>query len=112
MNATATMHEWSRFLTFFNEQNTGRPTRLGIFSSQDGVVNDYWIEDGLPLGGVDLDSNNDVRTLQIKVGSLIHEVAMPLKLQFYMSFSGEEDGIDVLGGDGRTTILRFETDSH
>jgi hypothetical protein len=101
--------EWKEFLSFFSKQNTGRATRLGIFSSQNGIVIDNWIEDGMPLKEIDIESSRDGNTLHINVGSLEHEVDTPLKLQLHMSLSGEEDGIDVLGADGRTTILRFES---
>ncbi|MBP6002258.1 MAG: DUF5335 family protein [Pyrinomonadaceae bacterium] len=100
--------EWSEFLSFFSRQNTGRATRLGVFSSQNGIVIDNWIEDGLPLTNIGIESRGDHNLLHIKVGSLVHDVDMPLKLQLHMSLSGEEDGIDVLGADGRTTVLRFE----
>ena len=112
METTNRIAEWNQFLIFFSKQNTGRPTRLGVFSSQNGIVIDDWIEDGMPLSDIDIESSGNRSTLHINVGSLVHDVEMPLKLQLHMSLSGEEDGLDVLGADGRTTILRFEAGSH
>ena len=49
MNAATTQHEWTKYLRFFAEQNAGRPTRLGVFEHDGNILNDYWLEDGLPL---------------------------------------------------------------
>ena len=109
MNAVANQHEWTEFLRFYSKQNAGRKTRLGVFEPGDGVVTDYWLESGLALKGIDIDANNGHPTIQIMVGDLTHEVIDPHKLVFQFTSSGDEDGIDVASGDGRTTILRFET---
>jgi hypothetical protein len=48
MNAATGQHNWTYFLKFYNEQNKGRATRLGVFENE----NDYWLENGLPLVGI------------------------------------------------------------
>ena len=108
MNAATRQHEWAKFLKFFSEQNAGRLTRLGIFEPNTYVVNDLWLECGLPLVCVDLDMHDDSLAVQIMVGSLTHEIKNVVKLSSHFTASDDEDGLDVLGGDGRLTVLRFE----
>jgi len=103
MKAATKQHEWTKYLRFFNEQNAGRLTRLGVFERNDDVVNDYWLESGLPLSGIDLDSRGKRPSIQITVGNFTHNVSDAVKLVFH------EDGVDVVGADGQTTILRFES---
>lgn len=104
-------HEWAKFLMFFSEQNSGRPTRLGVFERSGDVVNDYWLENGLPLVGVDIDPKKELPSIQITVGDLTHEVSDAVRLQFHFSLAGDEDGIDISCATGQTTILRFENKS-
>ena len=109
MKAATKQHEWTKYLRFFNEQNAGRLTRLGVFERNDDVVNDYWLESGLPLSGIDLDSRGKRPSIQITVGNFTHNVSDAVKLVFQFNNAGDEDGVDVVGADGQTTILRFES---
>lgn len=108
MNAPEIKHEWSKYLKFFTAQNSGRPTRLGVFERDGDTVIDYWLENGGALIGVDLDASNDHMSIQILVGEMEHFVAEPSEIKFILSRSREEDGIDITDTKGRTTILRFE----
>jgi len=109
MKAATRQHEWTKFLKFFSEENAGRPTRLGVFERNNEVVNDYWLENGLPLVGVDIDTKKELPTVQITVGSYTHEVNNAVNLVFHLSLDGTEDGIDLSCANGQTTIMRFET---
>lgn len=109
MNATKNQHEWGKYLKFFTEQNVGRPTRIGVFEPAGGAADDYWIECGLPLVGLDLDTSKERPVVQIIVGTLTHEVPNAVKLNWHLTISGDEDGLDVLDDGGRLTVLRFET---
>jgi hypothetical protein len=108
MNATKTQHRWATFLKFYTEQNEGRTTRLGVFESAADVVNDYWIEDGLPLSGIDVDVNGELPAIEIMLGSYTHSVSDVRSLKVHYSLEGNEDGVDITGNDGNTTVLRFE----
>ena len=99
---------WSEFIELFYNRYRGRPTRLGVFEPDNDITNDYWIESGLPLTGLDLDTHGGLPVLRVTVGEFSHEVANALKVTFTLSASGEEDGIDILDGNGRTTVLRIE----
>lgn len=110
MNATETQHNWASFLRFYSEQNKGRKTRLGIFESAGDVVSDYWIEDGMPLLGIDVEMKRDLPTTEIVLDRYSHSVNDTRSLKIHYSLEGNEDGMDITGNDGKTTILRFEND--
>jgi hypothetical protein len=95
---------WKEFLKFFNEQNAGRPTRLGVFEDDD----DYWLEDGVPLTGIDVDPREDYPSLQIMLGSFTHTIKDVRKLTFHVTIDGNTEGLDVTNAEGSTAILRFE----
>ena len=108
MKASTKEHEWTKYLKFFGEQNAGRLTRLGVFEKNNDVVNDYWLESGLPLLGLDVDTRAELPSVQIIFGDLTHEVNDAMRLDFHLGHTGDEDGIDISAADGRTTVLRFE----
>jgi len=108
MSTTKQEHEWSRVLQFFSEQNLTRPTRLGIFEPNRAAADDYWVECGLPFNGIVVESHSNGLNLQIIVGTLDHTVKHVVKIALQMTANGDEDGIDILDADGRTTVLRFE----
>jgi hypothetical protein len=109
MNAAIKQHEWTKFLKFFSDENNGRPTRLGVFEPKHNALTDYWLESGLPLLGVDIDTRDERPAIQITVGNFTHDATNAVKLEFQFSLSGEEDGLDITDVEGRTTVLRFET---
>ena len=108
MNATKIQHKWATFLKFYSDQNEGRKTRLGVFENADDVVTDYWLESGLPLIGIDIDTHDEPPSISITVGNFTHEVKNAVKLAFKFGEAGDEDGVDVSDASGRMTILRFE----
>ncbi|MBK7708164.1 MAG: DUF5335 family protein [Acidobacteria bacterium] len=104
-NATIKKFEWTRFLRFYGEQNRGRRTRLGVFENG----NDFWIEDGLPLSGIDFDANNGHLTTQIMIGDqLTHTIPDTRDVKITFSSTEMNDGLDITDADGKTTVLRFE----
>lgn len=108
MNTVQQEHKWSRSLQFFSKENSKRPTRLGVFEPNLAAADDYWVECGLPLGGVDIDVNSGRLDIQLFLGTLDHTVRNVIKLSWQMTASGDEDGLDIIDADGRTTVLRFE----
>lgn len=108
MKAATKRSDWTPILRFYSEQNAGRPTRVGVFEPVKDGFTDYWLENGVPLIGIDLDARHELPTLRINLVSLTREIKNVVKLSFDFTISGEEDGINVLDSDGRLTILRFE----
>jgi hypothetical protein len=103
--------EWSRFIDFFNDEYRGRRTRLAVFEKHGEVANDYWVESGLPLSGISIESHDPRLAVAIELGSFTHEISDANQLAFHLTRTGEEDGVDIVDSQGRTTILRFETNS-
>lgn len=69
MEAATKKSNWTEFLTLFSEQNQMRPTRLGVFEGEPGAMRDYWLEDGLPLTGIDVDTHAEgAPTIEIMLG--------------------------------------------
>jgi hypothetical protein len=93
----------TKFLQFYSEHNVGRKTRLGVFDNE----NDYWIEDGIALSGIDVDSHNN--TIEIMLSDVMtHTVKNVNRIKIILSFDELNDGLDITDNDGKTTILRFE----
>lgn len=109
MISTKNEHEWSKYIKFFNETNMGRKTRIGVFEPAHGSTTDYWLESGLAFSGIDLDAKGGTLDVQIRIGELTHVVYNAVKFAIRLSYTGDEDGIDVTDAENRTTVLRFET---
>ncbi|HMQ03116.1 MAG TPA: hypothetical protein PKD26_04300 [Pyrinomonadaceae bacterium] len=100
--------DWSGFLRYYTGANMGRPTRIGLFEKTSDVTNDYWLEDGLPLRGLDLDFKNGMPVIEIMLEGYTHVVRGVRSIRPIYSIDGTEDGIDLIGPGETTTILRFE----
>lgn len=99
---------WSTFLDAYSSMNAGRRTRLGVFELDNDVVNDYWLEDGLPLVGLSVETDRAMHSVQIMIGDMTHHVRDAVKLTVHLTNTGYEDGLDILDREHRVTILRFE----
>lgn len=108
MTEARQQHKWDEFLKFYGQANAGRKTRLGVFETQGQRMNDFWIEDGLPLIGFTVEPGGTAPTVEIALKSYSHTVENASSVTVHFSLAGDEDGIDVLDSAGRTTILRFE----
>lgn len=110
MNTTKTKHNWATFLQFYSDQHKGRKTRLGVFENTGDVVQDYWIEDGMPLLGIEVDLKDELPVIEIILDSYSHSINDARSLKVHYSLEGDEDGVDITGNDGKIAILRFEND--
>ena len=108
MHSTKTQHTWEAFLRFYSGQYRGRKTRLGIFEKREDVTNDYWIESGLPLLGIDIDLSGEKPAIEVLLDGYSHSVQDAKELNAHFSVDSDEDGIDISHPNGSTTILRFE----
>jgi len=104
-------HHWTKLLKFYGDQNKGRLTRVGVFEGG----NDFWLEDGLPLAGLDVDVRGDVMTVEIVLGDQVkgtrhfaHAVRNARSLKLHLSPDQSGDGLDITDAEGKTLILRFE----
>ena len=80
-------------------------------------MTDYWIEDGLPLEGIDIDTHGDnAPTVEIMLGdaqktgsrAFTHIITKTRFIKIILSASGESNGLDIEDESGAITILRFE----
>lgn len=108
MNTTTAKKSWSEFLKFYGKANTKRATRIGLYQVTGGVTNDYWLEDGLPLLGLDVDFEDGLPIVQIMLDGYTHVVRDVRSLRPVFSVDGSDDGIDLVREGGSTTLLRFE----
>jgi Family of unknown function (DUF5335) len=93
----------TNFLKYYSEQNYGRPTRIGVFDNG----NDYWLEDGMPLSGIDFDPRR--KSLEILLGNeLTHTINDATNVKINFNLVVENDGLDVTDAEGKVTVLRFE----
>lgn len=108
---------WTEFLKLFSEQNYLRPTRLGVFEGEPGEMKDYWLEDGLPLTGIDIDTHRqDAPVIEIMLGknekkdshAMTHVIRNVRSANIVLSVNGNDDGLEIKDAEGRTTFLNFE----
>jgi hypothetical protein len=107
---------WGVFIEEFSRQNRMRPTRLAEIKVGE-VMEDYWLEDGLPLTGIDLDTHGKgAPTLEIMLGvegetgnNMTHTVDRVQKIKLQLTVDGQDDGLEIEDAGGVTTILRFES---
>ena len=109
---------WDALIKDFNRNNRTRRTRLGQVKAGE-VMEDYWLEDGLPLAGIDLDTDGKGgTTVEIMLGgdgatevNMTHSVACVQKIRVQLTADGQGDSLEVEDSEGVTTLLRFETPS-
>ena len=82
---------------------------MGVFEQNGNAVIDYWLEDGLPLIGLDIESHAGSASIEIMLERFTHQIPDARRLSVHYSIDGSEDGIDIEGKEG-TTVLRFEDD--
>ena len=117
MNKIEVQNNWSALLKTFSRQHEARPTRIGVFEGEPGAMADYWLEDGLPLEGIDIDAHGDKSpTIEIMLGNVqnpgsrvfTHTITKTRFIKMILSASGESDGLEIEDESGAITILRFE----
>lgn len=108
---------WSKYLKLFSDENRNRLTRIAVYKGEPGSMLDYWLEDGLPLAGIDMDPDGaggpDVEImLDNRPGApadMTHRVIGARFAKITLSATGEADGLEIQNNDGETTVLQFET---
>ena len=97
--------DWKEFLQNFSRRHRGERTRLGVFEIRDGVVNDLWIEDGIPLVGIDVDTKEGRQSVGIAFEKFRHSIE---NVSTISSSEEVDGGLDIQDDEGKTTALRFE----
>jgi hypothetical protein len=109
---------WQSDLAAFGKRNNLRPTRLEVLGPAGEVESDFWLEDGLLLAGIDLDTDDERGTyveimLQAPSASsknhMTHTVAGVKRLGLETT-DGNDAGLEIEDKEGRVTIMHFESD--
>lgn len=98
-----------QMLALYLEQNSGRPTRIGIFEPGSGGLTDYWIENGLPLDVIEVSQREKHTTFRVAAGKYSHQIVDPIRFSLHFTPDGTEDGVDIIEASGRTFVLRFDS---
>jgi len=108
---------WQSDLAAFGKRNNMRPTRLEVLGPAGEVEADFWLEDGLLLAGVDLNTDAEQSTcveimLQAPSASsrnhMTHNVAAVKRVELETT-DGHDAGLEIEDEEGRVTIMHFES---
>ena len=109
---------WQSDLAAFDKRNNMRPTRLEVLGPGREVESDFWLEDGLLLAGIGLDTDGERGTcieimLQAPSASgknhMTHTVAGVRRLELETTH-GRDAALEIEDGEGRVTIMHFESE--
>lgn len=109
---------WKSDLAAFGKRNNMRPTRLEVLGPAREVESDFWLEDGLLLAGIDLETDDESDTcveimLQAPSTSsqnhMTHTVAGVKRLELETT-DDRDKSLEIEDGEGRVTIMHFEAE--
>ena len=109
---------WESDFAAFGKRNKLRPTRLEVLGPARDVESDFWLEDGLLLAGIDLDTNGKSGTcIQIMLQTpsasntnhMTHTVAGVKRLELETT-DGRDKSLEIEDGEGSVTIMHFESE--
>ena len=113
---TATKHEWADFLRLFVERAEDMPTRLGVFVDEPRGIQDYWVEDGLALAGIAVETGTDGPDIEMMFrprnnglgNHFTRSVRGVRSVNIKLAPDHMDDALEVRDREGQTTVLRFE----
>lgn len=109
---------WKANLATFGARNHMRPTRLEVLGADRTIESDFWLEDGLLLAGLDLDTHGEsgpVVEILLKVPGAVsqehmtHSIAGVKRIKLETA-NGQDEGLEIEDKEGAITIMRFETE--
>jgi len=107
---------WQTDLADFGKRNNLRPTRLEVLDPAREVESDFWLEDGLLLAGVGLNTDGERGTcveIMLQAPSITsrnhmtHIVAGVQRLELETT-DGRDKALEIEDGEGKVTIMQFE----
>lgn len=107
---------WKNDLASFGQRNHSRPTRMEVMGPDRNVESDFWLEDGMLLEGIDLETDEDQGPsveIMLQAPSATTENHMThsvydVKSVALESTGGRDEGLEIVDREGTVTILRFE----
>ena len=109
---------WQSDLAAFGKRNNLRPTRLEVLGPVGEVESDFWLEDGLLLSGIGMNTDGERGTcveimLQTPSASsqdhMTHTVAGVKRLELEIT-DDRDKSLEIEDGEGRVTIMHFESE--
>ena len=111
---------WQADLAAFGRRNNMRPTRLEVLGPAREFESDFWLEDGLLLAGIDLETDGE-RGAYVEImlqtpsassdNHMTHTVAGVKRLELETT-DGRDSTLEIEDRDGRVTIMHFESERH
>ena len=111
-------NSWKGDLSAFSKRNYLRPTRLEVVGAGRNMESDFWLEDGLQLAGIDLETDGEHgASVEIMLqGSkakssnhMTHSIAGVKRIALNTS-DNQDEGLEIEDAEGSITILHFESE--
>jgi hypothetical protein len=109
---------WQSDLAGFGKRNNMRPTRLEVLGPVREFESDFWLEDGLLLAGIDLETDGERGTcVEIMLHApsassknhMTHTVAGVKRVELETTDGGDVE-LEIEDEEGQVTIMHFESD--
>ena len=109
---------WKSNLAAFGARNHLRPTRLEVLGPNRNVESDFWLEDGLLLAGIDLDTDAEQgpfveimlqASKKTPASHMTHSVSRVKRIALNTS-NTQDEGLEIEDGEGTVTIMHFESE--
>ncbi|HKO41817.1 MAG TPA: hypothetical protein VJU84_00895 [Pyrinomonadaceae bacterium] len=108
---------WNAKLAAFGTRNHLRPTRLEVLGADRNIDSDFWLEDGLLLAGIDLDTKGErgpsveIMLRVSKTPSLDHMThsVTEVKRIAVDTDNSQDQGLEIEDAKGTITIMHFES---
>ena len=110
---------WKADLAAFGKRNHLRPTRLEVLGPEKNIDSDFWLEDGLLLEGIDLETDEarrpfvEIMLRGDKAASWNHmtHVVAGVKRMALNTARRCDECLEIEDTEGAMTILHFESES-
>ena len=109
---------WKANLAAFGKRNYLRPTRLEVLGPDRNMESDFWLEDGLLLAGIDLDTDGEhgpsveimlQAAKSTPANHMSHSVSGVKRIALNTDDS-EDEGLEIEDAEGTVTIMHFESE--
>lgn len=109
---------WKENLADFGARNHLRPTRLEVLGPDRNFESDFWLEDGLLLTAIDLDTDRErgpfveimlQASKTTPTNHMTHSVAGVKRIALNIEGS-QDEGLEIEDSQGTVTIMHFESE--
>ena len=109
---------WRANLSDFGERNKMRPTRLEVFGRDKEVESDFWLEDGLLLAGIALETDGErgpsleimLQVPTVPTRSHMTHTITGVKRMGLETVAGRDESLEIEDKEGAVTVMHFESE--